>query len=58
MRANHAGELMLHVEQAAGSRQDLCTEGCMAIYMKYPYYIEFLDMSSPKPNVTDKVSIL
>jgi len=30
MRANHPGELLLHVERAAGSRQDLCTEGCMA----------------------------
>ncbi len=58
MRANHPGELLLHVERAAGSRQDLCTEGCMAIYMNYPYYIEFLDMSLQKPKVTDKASIL
>jgi hypothetical protein len=58
MRANHPGELLLHVERAAGSRQDLCTEGCMAIYMNYPYYIEFLDTSLRKPKATDKASIL
>ena len=58
MRANHPGELLLHVERVAGSRQDLCTEGCIAIYMNYPYYIEFLDMSLRKPKVTDKASIL
>jgi len=55
MRANHPGELLLHVERAAGSRQDLCTEGCMAIYMNYPYYIEFLDMSLRKPKATSKI---
>jgi hypothetical protein len=58
MRENHPGELLLHVEQAAGSRQDLCTEGCMAIYTNYPYYIEFLDTSLRKPKATDKASIL
>jgi hypothetical protein len=58
MRENHPGELLLHVERAAGSRQDLCTEGCMAIYMNYPYYIEFLDTSLRKPKATNKASIL
>jgi hypothetical protein len=58
MRANHPGELLLHGERAAGSRQDLCTEGCMVIYMNYPYYIKFLDTSLRKPNATNKVSIL
>ena len=43
MKSNHSGELLLHVERAKGSRQDLCTEGCMAIVMNWPYYIEFLD---------------
>jgi hypothetical protein len=38
MRENHSGELLLHVQQAAGSRQDLYTEGSMAIYMNHPYY--------------------
>ncbi len=33
-------------------------EGCMAIYMNYPYYIEFLDTSLWKPKATDKASIL
>ena len=43
MRSKHAGELLMHVERASGSRQDLCTEGSMAIIMNYPYYLEFLD---------------
>ena len=43
MREKHPGKLLLHVERASGSRQDLCTEGCMAILMNYPYYIKFLD---------------
>ncbi len=30
----------------------------MAIYMNYPYYIEFLNMSLQKPKATDKASIL
>jgi hypothetical protein len=34
------------------------TEGCMAIYMNYPYYIEFLDTSIRKPKATNKASIL
>jgi len=28
MREYHPGVLLMHVERAAGSRQDLCTEGC------------------------------
>ena len=43
MREKHPGELLLHVERSSGSRQDLCTEGSMAIIMNYPYYVEFLD---------------
>ena len=43
MRDKHPGELLLHVERASGSRQDLCTEGSLAIIMNYPYYVEFLD---------------
>jgi len=58
MRTNHPGELLLHVERAAGSRQDLCTEGCMAIYINNLYYIESLDTSLQKPKATDKASIL
>ena len=30
---NYPDILLLHVEDAAGSRQDLCTEGCLPIYM-------------------------
>jgi hypothetical protein len=56
-RGNDAGELLLHVEQVEGSRQDLCSEDCMAFYMNYPYYLKFLDMSLRKSKATDKVSI-
>ncbi len=58
MRANHPGELLVHVERPTASRQDLCMEGCMAIYMNYPYYNEFCDTSLQKPKGTDKGSIL
>jgi hypothetical protein len=36
IKENHPGVLRFHVERAAGSRQDLCTEGCLAIFMNYP----------------------
>ena len=44
IREHYPGVLLLHVERAAGSRQDICTKGSMAVYMNYQYYIEFLDM--------------
>ncbi len=40
---HYSGVLLLHVERATGSCQDLCTKGCLAIYMNYKYYVEFLD---------------
>lgn len=43
---------------AAGSQQDLSTEGCMAIYMNYPYYIEFLNSSLRKLRKNNKAHIL
>ena len=43
MQECHQGKLLLHVKQAAGLRQDLCTEGSLAIFMNYPYYVKFLD---------------
>ena len=58
MRANHAGELLLHVERASGSRQDLCTEGCMAIIMNWPFYLEFLDEQLCKRKSSGPASIL
>ena len=48
MRETHPGALLLHVERASGSRQDLCTEGSMAIIMNYPYYVKFLGHSLRK----------
>ncbi len=41
IREHHPGVLLLHVECAAGSRQD--TEGLMQIYKNYLFYVEFLD---------------
>jgi hypothetical protein len=61
IREYYPGVLLLHVERAARSRQDLCTEGSMAVYMNYPYYVEFLDMMLRKhrcSNYYDKASIL
>jgi len=62
LREYYSGVLLLHVERAAGSRQDLCTEGSMAVYLNYPpYYVEFLDMMLCKHrrgNSNDKASIL
>ena len=59
MREHHEGELLLHVERAAGSRQDLCTEGSLAIFMNYPYYVEFLDEALRKKRTkVESTSIL
>jgi len=49
VREYYPGMLLLHVEHAAGSRQDLCTEGSLSVYMNYPYYVEFLDSAVHKP---------
>jgi hypothetical protein len=40
----HPGVLLLHPQHAAGSRQDLCMEGLMPIYMNYLFYMEVLDI--------------
>ena len=59
MRKHHKGELLLHVERASGSRQDLCTEGSLAVLMNYPYYVEFLDQALRKTRKKgEKASIL
>jgi hypothetical protein len=52
IREHYPGILLLHVECAAGLRQDLCTEGSLLIYMNYPYYVEFLDSALRKPRKT------
>ncbi len=49
IREHYPGILLLHVEYAAGLRQDLCTERSLPIYMNYPYYVEFLDNALRKP---------
>ena len=43
IKETHPGELLLHVERAGGSRQDLYLEGAPAIYWNRQYCIEFLD---------------
>ena len=58
MLEKYPGALLLHVERAAGSRQDLCTEGCLPIIQNYPFYLEFLDWTLRKTNTSDKASIL
>ena len=45
----HPGTLLLHVERASGSRQDLCVEGAGAIYWNRKYWIEFLDKQLRTP---------
>jgi hypothetical protein len=52
--------LLMHIEHTGGSRQDLCTEGNLAIYMNYPYCIEFLDSALCKARKTkyESASIL
>ena len=58
MIQRYPGALLLHVERAAGSRQYLCTEGCLPIIMNYPYYLEFLDWMLKKTGKNDKASLL
>ena len=58
MKKNYPGALLFHVERAAGSRQDLCTEGSLAIFMNYPYYAEFLDEQLSKVSTNLQASIL
>ena len=58
MQKKHKGELLLHMERAAGSRQDICTEGSMAIVMNYPYYLEFLDEQLKKREKGKEASLL
>ena len=49
----HPGTLLLHVERASGSRQDLCVEGAGAVYWNRKYWIEFLDtqLRTPGSNI-------
>ena len=49
VREYYPGILLLYVERTAGSRQDLCTEGSLPVYINYPYYVEFLDSALRKP---------
>ena len=54
----YPGALLLHVERTAGSRKELCTEGCLLIIMNYSYYLEFLDWMLKKTGKNDKESLL
>eukprot|EP00957_Ditylum_brightwellii_P012127 915698-Ditylum_brightwellii.AAC.1 len=40
---NRPGVLLLHVERASGSRQDLAVEGAGAVYWNHRFWVEFLD---------------
>ena len=43
MKEHHPGVLLLHVERATGSRNDLIVEGSGAVYWNRQYWVEFLD---------------
>lgn len=60
MRKHYLGVLLFYVERAAGSRLYFCTEGSLAIFMNYPYYVEFLDthLRKLKQNNNHQASIL
>lgn len=58
MLEHYPGALLLHVERVSGSRQNLCTEGCLPIIINYPYYLEFLDWMLKKTEKNNKASIL
>ena len=58
VQENHPGKLLMHVERASGSRQDLCTGGSMAILMNYPLYLQFIDEELHKLNARRETSIL
>ena len=49
----HPGALILHVERASGSLQYLSAKGSGAVYIKIPYWIEFLDkrLQTPVDNI-------
>ena len=46
---NHPGALIIHIERASGSRQDLSVDGAVTVYMNCPYWILFLDESLRTP---------
>ena len=50
---NQPGELLLHVERASGSRQDLYAKGAIVVYMKRSYWICLLDerLWTPRYNI-------
>ena len=42
MKENHAGELLLHVERAAGGRQDVNSMAALAMFWNRNYCLEFM----------------
>ena len=56
VRDHYPGALLLYVERAAGSRQDLRIEGSLAIMMNYPYYLEFLDWMLKKLEIMTRLA--
>ena len=43
MKENHQGELLLHVERAAGGRMDVCSMAALAMYWNRNYCLEFME---------------
>ena len=57
----HPGLLLLHVERASGSRQDLHVEGEEVVHINCPNWIEFLDehmQTSGDKILQDNISII
>ena len=49
----HSGALLLHIDRASVSREDLAVEGVGEVYMNHPYWIELLDkrLRTPGDNI-------
>ena len=57
IEVKYPGILLLHVERASGSRQDLCVEGAGAVFWNRKYWLEFLDerLRTPGDNILQKI---
>ena len=53
IECTYPGVLLLRVERASGSRQDLCVEGAGALFYNRSYWLEFLDerLRTPGDNI-------
>ena len=57
MERNYPDDLLMHVREPRGARQDVCVESAGAIYWNRPFYVEFLMMrlkSAEKSNILEE----